>query len=85
MDILNVILLVFIIVFYFQLFNDLPITAWFLVFVYWIFDHYQLYQISFLRALKLTILLALRIELYLFIFAIIMGTITMQLALIFAK
>ena len=79
------ILLVFIIVFYFQLFNDLPITAWFLVFVYWIFDHYQLYQISFLRALKLTILLALRIELYLFIFAIIMGTITMQLALIFAK
>ncbi len=79
------ILLIFLIVLYYQLFDSIPFWAWLWIYFLWAVLHHQLYQISFLRALKLTIFLALRIEIYLFIFAIVMGTITIQLAYLFGN
>ena len=81
----QLILLLFLMVLYFLIFNSTPLFFWIIMTFYWFFDHYQLYQVSFLRSLRLTLFMTFRIWLYLFIFAIIMGTITMQLALIFAK
>jgi hypothetical protein len=79
------ILLTFIILFNFQIFGTVsPLTPFF-IYLLWSYDHCQLFQISYLRALKLTMFMCLRIDIYIFIFAITMGAITMQLAYLFGN
>lgn len=81
----QLILLLFMMVLYFLIFKTTPVFFWLLMTIYWFMDHYQLYQVPLQRSIKLTIFMTFRILLYLLIFSIIMGFITMQLTSYFSE